>query len=163
MLSFDDPRWAEMDGGYRTRFDPRPLLVKLESNIDVTGTWEELWNELHHQGDVGIASFAAIPHLVRIHCANPIDDWNTYAIVAIIELARQVGDNPDVPKWLSVDYFTAIKTLAEFGASQIMRARTAEDIRAILSILALYKGLRHHGKLLILYAEEELEDVMKQI
>ena len=43
---------------------------------------------------MGEATYAAVPHLVRIHRKGGIADWNTYAIVAIIELAREKGDNP---------------------------------------------------------------------
>lgn len=56
MLKLDDPRWSEMEGGYRIPFDPRPLFGKLQANQDVETVWNELWNELHHQGDVGEAS-----------------------------------------------------------------------------------------------------------
>jgi hypothetical protein len=40
-------------GGYRTAFDPRPALQNLESNVRVKEAWQELWEGLHHQGDVG--------------------------------------------------------------------------------------------------------------
>jgi hypothetical protein len=72
-------------------FDPRLALQNLESNVHVKEAWRELWEELHHQGDVGEASYAAVPHIVRIHRKRRLDYWNTYALVAIIELARQRG------------------------------------------------------------------------
>src|SRR5947208_2158398 len=56
MLSFDDERWNQLTGGYKIPFDPRPSLRKLESQQDTAAAWEELWEELHHQGDVGDAS-----------------------------------------------------------------------------------------------------------
>lgn len=69
-------------------FDPRAALQNLESNVHVKEAWHELWEELHHQGDVGEASYAAVPHLVRIYRERGAIDWNTYAIVAVTELAR---------------------------------------------------------------------------
>ncbi len=42
-------------------------------------------------------SYAAVPHIVRIYREQGGDSWNTYAIVAIIELARTNGKNSDVP------------------------------------------------------------------
>jgi hypothetical protein len=83
-------------GGYRTVCDPRPSLQNLESNVHLKEAWHELWEELRHQGDVGEASYAAVPHLVRIHGERKLDDWNTYALVAVIELARGKGKNPEV-------------------------------------------------------------------
>jgi hypothetical protein len=35
MLSLDDKRWSDLKGGHRTRFDPRPLLLTLETDRDV--------------------------------------------------------------------------------------------------------------------------------
>lgn len=98
MLSLTDKRWTKLVGGYRTVFDPRPSLHNLESNVHVKEAWHEVWEELHHQGDVGEASYAAVPHLVRIHGERKLDDWNTYALVAVIELARGKDKNPEVPE-----------------------------------------------------------------
>ena len=88
MLSFDDERWKHLMGGYKIPFDPRPSLRKLENKQDTAIAWEELWEGVQHQGDVGDASYAAVPELVRIHRGGGAADWNLYAIVAIIELAR---------------------------------------------------------------------------
>jgi hypothetical protein len=96
MLTLDDSRWGDLTGGYRMKCDPRPLLAKLENSLDTEGTWHALWDDLHHQGDVGEASYAAVPHLVRIYRNHGMPDWNTYAIVAVIELARNKGSNPAV-------------------------------------------------------------------
>jgi hypothetical protein len=159
MLGLDDNRWCNLTGGYRTRFDPRPLLARLETEKDTAPTWHELWDELHHQGDVGDASYAAIPHLVRIHRRCGVADWNPYAMVAIIELARTERQNPELPKWLEEDYFRAIGELAEIGAAEILRTREPEAVRAILSVIAIAQGLRTHGRFLIEYSENELLDI----
>lgn len=159
MLSLDDKRWTRLRGGYRVPLDPRPFFVRLETEQDTASVWDELWQGLHHQGDVGDASYAAVPHLVRIYRERGIVDWNTYAIVAIIELARKEGKNPDVPNWLKKGYFRAIRELAEIGAAEVFRTDDADAARAILSILAIEKGLRNHGKFLVNYSDEELLDI----
>ena len=162
MLSFDDERWKKLLGGYRTEFDPRPSLKNLESSVRVKEAWHELWEELHHQGDVGEASYASVPHLVRIHRKRGLDDWNTYALVAVIELARGKGKNPEVPTWLRDEYFGALQELAKLGAAEVLRAKNPEDIRAILSILALAMGARTHARFLLEYSDEELIDLERQ-
>jgi hypothetical protein len=156
MLALDDNRWNGLKGGYRTRFDPRPLLGQLESERDTETVWQALWDELHHQGDVDEASYASIPHLVRIHRRRGVIDWNTYAMVAIIELARPERKNPELPKWLQEEYFRALGELAEIGASEILRTKEPETARAILSVISIAKGLRTHGRLLVKYSEDEL-------
>ena len=77
----------------------RPQLSELLANNNTKVAWNELWEGLHHQGDVGEASYAAVPHLVRIYRERREFGWNTYAIVAVIELARDDGKNPKMPKW----------------------------------------------------------------
>ena len=163
MISLEDARWSNMTGGYKMPLDPRPLLRRLETEHDTARVWQELWEELHHQGDVGDASFAAVPFLVRIYQVRGVIDWNTYAIVAIIELARTEGKNPDVPEWIAEDYFQAIRKLAEIGTKEVMRAESADDVSAILSVVAIEKGLRTHGRFLVIYSEAEMIDIESRV
>ena len=162
METADDQRWRNLTGGYRIPFDPRPLLAKLEAGHDTDAAWHELWNELHHQGDVGDASYAAVPLLVEIYRKRRIIDWNAYAMVAIIELARTNGRNPEPPQWLKNGYFRAIRELAEIGAAEVLRAEEAETVRAILSVIAVAKDLRTHAKFLVEYSEDELLEIGAQ-
>jgi hypothetical protein len=161
MLNFDDERWKNLSGGYRTKFDPRPLLSKLESSEDARAAWHELWGQLHHQGDVGEASYAAVPHLVRIHRQRGVVDWNTYGLVAVIELARKEGKNPAIPDWLQQDYFRAIRELAEIGSVEFWRGKNSEEVRAILGILALATDTHITARFLVEYSEEELLEMEK--
>lgn len=144
-------------------FDPRPLFAKLQANHDVKAVWDELWNELHHQGDVGEASYAAVPHLVRIHRERGVTDWNTYAIVATIELARDSGKNPPVPDWLEPAYDNAIQELADVGRAELGVVSDEETIRCILAILAIAKGARVYGRLLADFSEEEVLELGREV
>jgi hypothetical protein len=148
-----------MKGGYRIPFDPRPLLHLLESGTDIQRCWEEIWQGLYHQGDVGEASYAAVPHLVRIYKNSGKIDWNTYAIVSTIELARNVGNNPDVPPWLRNGYEDSIDGLAMTGLGEIAQAKDIEAIRGILSIIAIWKGLRTYARFIIDFSEDELNEL----
>jgi len=163
MLSLDDSRWSELKGGYRTQFDPRPLLASLETGQGVAAAWDGLWENLHHQGDVGEASYAAVPHLVRVHRQRGVADWNTYAIVAIIELARNQRENPEVPSWLEEDYSRAIRELAQIGSVEVLDAKEPEEVRFILSVLAIAKGARMCGRFLVHYSEKELLDIESRL
>lgn len=86
----EDEKWIGLEGGYRgCQYDPRPALTRLRAGDE--SAWTELWNELHHQGDVGLASYAVVPQLVRIHRDRDIPDWQTYALIGTIEVCRQAG------------------------------------------------------------------------
>jgi len=131
----------------------------LQSNTDRSKVWEELWNELHHQGDVGEASYAAVPHLVQIYLTAETTDWNTYALVATIELVRGKGGNPEVPHWFNAEYFLAIQDLAQKGLKEIASAKSDEEVRTILSVIALWKGARTHARMLLDFSEDEILDL----
>jgi len=163
MISLEDARWSNTTGGYKMPFDPRPLLRRLETEQDTARVWQDLWEELHHQGDVGDASFAAVPFLVKSYQKRGVIDWNTYAIVAIIELARTESENPDVPEWIAEEYFLAIRKLAEIGANEVMHAEAADVVCAMLSVIAIERGLRTHGKFLVNYSEAEMTDIESRV
>jgi hypothetical protein len=157
MLAANDPLWGTLKGGYRLPLDPRPLIRELETNSSEEA-WDRLWDELHHQGDVGDASYAAVPLLVEAHRKRGVAEWNTYAIVSIIELARTERGNPDVPAWLSDEYFEAIRKLSKSGICEIAEVDDLELVRAILGTIALSKGLRTQARFLINYADDELQE-----
>jgi hypothetical protein len=163
MLADDDPRWGQMTDSYGTPVDPRPLTALLESETEREEAWSELWDELHHQGDVGIASYAAVPLLVEAHRKRGCAEWNSYAIVSIIDLARTRPGNPKLPDWLQQDYQAAIHELASIGSRELSNVEDADTSRAILSVLALSKGLRMHAKVLINYNEEELRELAAKL
>lgn len=162
MLSFEDPRWNGLEAGYRTPIDLRPLLQRLESGRDAKATWEEVWQELYHQGDVGEGSFVAVPHLVRIHRLRGVPDWNTYTLVATIELARGKGGNPEVPDWSRDAYDKALRELADIGLQELPRASDRETVRSILGILAIVHGARTYGRILVEFTEDEVLELEEQ-
>lgn len=127
--------------------------------MDIQGCWKDLWQGLYHQGDVGEASYAAVPHLVRIHKSRGKIDWNTYAIATSIELARNVGNNPDVPLWLRQGYEDAINRLSMIGLGELPNANDKETIRSILAILAIWKEARAYARIIIDYSEDELDEL----
>jgi len=48
MLSYEDKKWNELIGGYKTLYNPVPALKTLERDPISQHTWDELWSELHH-------------------------------------------------------------------------------------------------------------------
>ena len=91
-----------------------------------------------------------------MHRVGSATGWNLYAMVAIIELARTESQNPEIPDWLRDDYFRSIQELAQMGTAEILETEESETKRAILSVIAIAKGLRAHGKFLVAYSEDEL-------
>jgi hypothetical protein len=154
-MDLDDPSWARLLGGYRTPYDPRQALRLLEAGKDPAAAWDELWNELHHQGDVGEASYAAVPHLVRIHEARGVPDWNTYALVAAIEEARRNGNNPELTENLTSAYEAAWRRLVEIGIRELRAAEDAALVSSIIAVVAMAKGQGALGRFAALFDEKE--------
>ncbi len=162
MLEYDDPRWNEMKGGYKTPYDPRSALRNLESGIEVEAAWDELWNELHHQGDVGEASYAAVPHLVRIQKQTHSLDWNLYALVSTIETERHAKSNPVLPYDLEQAYFNALSDLAECGLHDLRAAEDPITVRAVLGAIALAKGAVQLGALISTLDQSEIAEYLDE-
>jgi hypothetical protein len=145
-----------MHGGYRVPYDASVSLQRLERGEDV---WDELWGNLHHQGDVGEASYAAVPHLVRISRTAPGRNWNLYALVAIVEIERHRTSNPPIPAWLQPEYEVAWRELAALALTDLPTITDIETIRSALSVLAISKGDLKLGSLLCRFDQSEIDEL----
>jgi hypothetical protein len=155
MLSLDDPRWKELRGGYRVPYDASPALARLERGEDA---WGELWQELHHQGDLGEASYAAVPHLVRIAESSGSRDWKFYGLISTIEVERHRKTNPSVPGWLAEDYRRAWCKALELAAEDLHHQRDTTTMRSILGAVALGSGHLKLGAWIAFADESEIDE-----
>lgn len=162
MLPLDDPKWESLRGGYKTPYDPSGALRRLYAGKEQDSAWAELWEELHHQGDVGEASYAAVPHLVEILRNRDDVDWNAYSLIATIEIERHRPSNPTIPAWLLPSYESAWNDLIVVGLRDYAKANDALTVRAILGVLALGKGLKEIGTLVSSFDESEIKEVIDE-
>lgn len=158
MLKLDDERWSDLTGGYKVAYDPRPALRALTQSYDDRNAWDELWNELHHQGDVGDASYAAIPALVRISVEHHPAQWALYGLAATIEEARLLIDrNPPIPDWLDQDYAFAWRTLFELALRDLRTETEANMVNSALAVIALHRGQLTLGRIAMCPDDERKE------
>lgn len=161
MPELDDPKWSHLEGGYRKPYDASQALKRLAAGEG--DAWAELWENLHHQGDVGEASYAAVPHLVRIAGASAQRDWNVYALVALIEIERHRKSNPPLPSWLHTEYESAWREIEALALRDLSTTRDALVIRSALSVVALARGERKLGALLAYVDESEIEQFAEDL
>ena len=140
MLPLDDFRWKTLAGGYRVPYDVSVPLRALFERGASKELWDELWQELHHQGDVGPASYAAVSHLLEFARRSPRLDWNVFGLIAVIELQRP--SNPGVPGFLAAGYLRAIKELPAVVGSHPQRKWDGVLTRHIVCCVALARGQR---------------------
>jgi len=142
-LSLNDPRWAELEGGYRrASYDASIVLKKLElANTveEANEVYEELWDNLHHQGDVGIASYYAVPHMIRIAKEKNIIDHNVLGLVSLIEIQRH-KNNPTLPSALYPAYSNALHNLSELAIRILPNEWNFDITSAALTAIAVAKG-----------------------
>lgn len=162
MLALEDPKWKTLNGGYRTSYDVSTALQTLKTSTDPKLVWEELWNELHHQGDVGEASYAAVPHLVRIVKDRGFVDWNLYSLVSTIEIERHAKQNPPLPDWAKASYEQAWKELLDLATKDLHMTDDELTVRTILGAMAVGKGMLKLGRILTYLDAHEIEDIHQQ-
>jgi len=99
LPEFDNLLWDGLEGGYRIPYDPRPSLLELLENNQQQAL-EKLFENLYHQGDVGISSYAAVPFLIKVGALD---------LAGAIEAARHSPQNPELPAWLEVEYENSLR------------------------------------------------------
>jgi hypothetical protein len=161
-MMLHDLDWKMLKGGYRDPYDPRPAVLRLSNGNDVETAWEELWNELHHQGDVGEASYAAIVILVNVYSDGREVDWNLFALAAAIEVERHRLTNPELPDWLRHDYEQAWAKLGELATDTLQSRVDSTMLQAALAVTALAQKDLKLGALIIHLDRSELDEVLEQ-
>jgi hypothetical protein len=150
----EESRWDNLHGGYGVPYDPRPALGRLDRGDE--SAWDELWQELHHQGAVGVASYAAVPRLISIHRERDKADWQTYALIGTIETCRHNGGGPAMPDWLAAEYQAAWDEVVSLGCRDLLRVTDETTVRSILGAVAIAKGARPMGDLILRLSGKEL-------
>lgn len=145
-----------LTGAYGLPFDPRPSLAEIEAGRDTDDLWQQFWGDVYHQGDVGTASYAAVPILAGIAAGQPNHPrlGDCFTMVTMIEQARAAG--PPMPGWLEEPYAKAWETLLQ-TALRILAATSDADLAAsALAVVAVQKGLRALASLSLMTEEERM-------
>ncbi len=158
--------WLTLEGGYRTPYDVSIPLHELEQTNEpetINNIWAALWENLHHQGDVGLASYLAVPHLVRICKAKSLFDWNLLGLCCVIEQERHSESNPELPQEYQNYYNTGLQELNEFVLARINQVSDDTTYIFALATLATCFGRPGLGRLIILAEDKDiLEEFLGQ-
>src|SRR6266850_3843268 len=113
MKPLNKEEWSTLDHAYGRADDIPALLLTVEADPSPKSSndqepWFSLWSALCHQGNVYSASFAAVPHLLRIAktAVGPCA-WDLLGMPISIELARVRSDREVGPD-LKGDYQLAL-------------------------------------------------------
>lgn len=158
MIELSAEQWASLKGGYRTAYDPRLALRALDAGENQDAAWVELWEHVHHQGDIGDASYVVIVELARLLFEGRQLGWNAFAMAETVETARlRFSDNPAVPLWLAQDYAVAWGRLRDHALAILPGADEDELIHGALAVVALHKGLPALARMAVLDEAERVQ------
>ena len=136
--------------------------LELADNKQVVNQiYQELWNELHHQGDVGLASYYSVPHLVRISLQKQTVDYNILGLISVIEIQRH-KDNPPLPGALKPNYNKAIEDLADLARLAMNQYWDLDLAATALTAIALSKGqVRLANAILNMDSEDTIDEFLE--
>ena len=164
MLSLDSPRWSELEHAYGLASDIPALLRQLESfpsSGDDSEPWFSLWSALCHQDDVYTASFAAVPHIVRVLASDPRRaDFSFFQLPACIEIARARDEFP-VPPDLRQPYADALQRLPELAGAAAARPWDEDLLCCVLAAVAAAKGFPSVAKAALELSPQTAERFME--
>lgn len=149
-----------MIGGYKVPFNPLPVLQKIESDPFNIQAWDEIWENLYHQDDVGDASYASVILLTDIFSNLERTD-NYYGLVCAIDVARHNKANPALPAWLKNDYLGAIEKAGSF-AKLDLGSSSGITLKLLLATIAASMGNLRLTALLSLLDESEIDEQLEK-
>lgn len=162
MIRDDDPRWASMEGGYRLPYDPRPALARLRVDGSDRSAWDDLWENLHHQGDLGEASYVSVVALVEMCETTMLPDVHLFGLTSTIEVARHRRKNPEVPEWLASDYRSAWQALLPHALRALKASTDPEALQSAIVVVCLAKGLTALGAMLWYHDQDTLAEYLDE-
>ncbi|WP_445370110.1 hypothetical protein ACH518_00430 (plasmid) [Methylomonas sp. HW2-6] len=143
LLSLESSRWSELQHAYGQASDIPGLLKQLAEvpdSSDDKEPWFSLWSSLAHQGDVYTASFAAVPHVVKVLASSPLKAEFTYfQFPAWVEICRK-KNGISVPEDIAPSYFNALSRLPALVAAASAREWDETFLACALSAIAASKG-----------------------
>lgn len=117
-----------------------PLLERLKAcSKPDDDIWSEIWDAVHHQGDVYVSSYIAIPEIFKIYKEKNWLDADLPACFAVIESCRLNENNPKLPDWLENDYFETIHETVKYCANRIDENWSKELLVHFLMLVTILK------------------------
>ncbi len=166
MLDLDDrAAWERLNHAYGSAGDIPALLRAVEALPPYVGgdgdPYYDLWSALCHQGTIYTASYAAVPHLVRIadEAEPSLGVMSLIQLAAHIEFERDGIEDPEVPPQVAEAYKAAVRELPSVTLPLLLRATNDEDARIALFVLAASAGRRD----LALAIEDLTADIVEGI
>lgn len=152
---------SQLTDAYGEAYDPHPAIAAIQGG-DVDQGYDELWQRVHHQGDLGTAAYAVVPELVRLMYDAAEPDWRAYALIATVEERRRAGANAPVPAELAHTYEASMRAAIQPALHHLRDASGDLEVRCLLATLAQAKGQPSIGAI-ALWTEDERREALGEL
>jgi len=160
-MDLNDKTWTRLEGGYRIPYDASGPLKRLRDSAnlkEIDSALDELWENLHHQGDVGIASYLSIPKIIESLSQRRSFDWKFIGLVVLIENCRINGGNPELPAEYNDYYFGALSAFERYLLENFKSLSDPECLQSSLAFLATVNGLPGLGRVIEYLDDESIRE-----
>jgi len=163
VVPLSSPEWSRLKHAYGSAENIPRLLQQLETfppSVGDSEPWFTLWSSLFHQGDIFPASFAAVPHVVRILASAPARaPFDYFLFPASVEVAR-VTKNIEMPAALAPSYMEALSQLPSLAAAAVRADSDCELSQSALAAFAAAVGNIAWARLLLEVESCDLAEVV---
>jgi hypothetical protein len=163
LLPLEDSRWATYRSGYRIPYDVVPIIRQLQRDGATEKFWEEVWTELHHQGDVGEATYALVPYLVDFQARHRDLDERLLHFCVLVDLQQPENNNPPIPPELEFSYMRSMHALPVIGAERLNRGVTEEVVMGVAAAMALAAGHRVLARAYLEFGRDDALPYLKDL
>ena len=164
-MNLENNIWSTLEGGYKITYDASTPLKQLQLTNDKTEidkVFAELWENLHHQRGVGLASYLSVPHIVSICIDKKSFDWNYIGLPLVIEHCRLLEHNPILPIECKEEYFSSLKALEQYLLANFKSINDPDSLRLSLALFATLNGQANLGKAIENLDEDVLNEFLNQ-
>ncbi len=146
-MNLDEKIWSTAQGGYRISYNAAKPLRRLKEASqpeELEQIFDELLENLHHNGTIGLASYLAVPQLISICMEKKSLDPRYLQICVLVEHCRLRNDNPAIPGEYEHYYFDA---LTQFEKYLLINFKSITDRTSLRLTLALFATLNGQPEL----------------
>jgi hypothetical protein len=164
-MDLDNKIWSNVEGGYKIPYNASRPLRKLRDATqkdEIENIFAELWENLHHQGDVGLASYLAVPQLVSICIEKKSLDWNFIGLCVLIENSRIEEHNPQLPVEFQDLYFDSLVQFEKYLLLNFKSIADRDALRLTLALFATVNGQPGLGKAIENLDEDLLKEFLEE-
>ncbi|WP_147364076.1 hypothetical protein [Deinococcus cavernae] len=148
-IPLDDSRWSDLLGGYGTNENFPKLIAEMMEDETPSS---DLWDALHHQGDVNLGSYAALPYILdRTEQLEPAQRTEFLGLAGTILALSEAERNPKPEGEIAAQMQAAHVRLGTLALEALQATQETDEylLGILLGSVAVAKGHARLGNVLL--------------